>query len=48
MNKYQKLAKIMLKRDWHTWYAVKDYISKFRTYDNWTLRDIDKVVKLIK
>jgi hypothetical protein len=45
-KKHEKLAK-MLRKD-ATWEQVKRYISVYRKYDNWTLRDIDIVIKILK
>jgi hypothetical protein len=47
MNKYEKLFKVLSKKGWHSWYAIEDYIKQFKKYDNWTLKDIDKIFDLM-
>lgn len=45
--KYQRLARILEKKGFKTFDEVQDYMGQFEKYDNWTYRDIDKVVELL-
>lgn len=46
LKKHTKLAQQLSKNA--TWQQVQSYISSYRKYDDWTLRDIDIVMELLR
>lgn len=46
-NKHRKLSEIISKRKFKSISEVYDYLNKYKKYNVFTLRDIDKALSLI-